>query len=124
MKTAPDNTSSSPDFSGLRTAEMMAVISDLQQQLASQEEAIRQRDVRIAVLEELLRLKKIQQFGASSEKQTGQISLFNEAELEAEIDALRDQLPTTILKKTTHHAPPASVVSAAFPTSCCASALS
>ncbi|MCG5514812.1 MULTISPECIES: IS66 family transposase, partial [unclassified Ectothiorhodospira] len=93
MKTAPDNTSSSPDFSGLRTAEMMAVISDLQQQLASQEEAIRQRDVRIAVLEELLRLKKIQQFGASSEKQTGQISLFNEAELEAEIDALRDQLP-------------------------------
>lgn len=96
MKTVPDNTSSSPDSSGLCAAEMMAVISDLRRQLASQEEAIQRRDVRIAVLEELLRLKKIQQFAASSEKQTDQISLFDEAELEAEIDTLRDQLPDDI----------------------------
>jgi hypothetical protein len=29
MKSTPDNASSTPDFSGLSTAEMMAVIGDL-----------------------------------------------------------------------------------------------
>ena len=93
MKTTPDNASSTPDFSGLSNAEMMAVISGLQQQLASKEDAIQRRDARIEILEELLRHKKIQQFAASSEKQAYQIALFDEVELEAEIDGLRDQLP-------------------------------
>ncbi len=86
---------------------MAAVIRGLQQQLASKEEAflsqleqrdqaIQRRDVRIEILEELLRHKKIQQFAASSEKQLSQIALFDEVELEVEIDTLRDQLPEDV----------------------------
>ncbi|MBC7192636.1 IS66 family transposase [Marinobacter sp.] len=110
MKTTPDNAHPIPDLSGLSTAEMRAVISGLQQQLDSKEEAlrnhqvqleqrdraIRSRDTRIEILEELLRHKKIQQFAASSEKRPHQIMLFDEAELEVEIDELRDQLPDDV----------------------------
>ena len=91
MKTTLDNTPKTPDFSGLSPAEMAAVINDLQEQLAAKEaalqsqlqqhdEALRRRDNYIAILEELLRHKKIQQFAASSEKQPNQIVLFDEAE--------------------------------------------
>ncbi len=96
MKTTPDNATSSPDFSSLSAAELVAVINGFQQQLASKEEAIQSRDARIEILEELLRHKKIQQFAASSEKQPNQIMLFDEAELEVEIDELRDQLPDDV----------------------------
>ena len=101
METTHGNATSNPDFSGLSAAEMVAVISGLQQQLASKEEAflhqleqrdqaIQNRDARIEILEELLRHKKIQQFAASSEKSPCQFHLFDEAELEVEIDTLRD----------------------------------
>lgn len=107
METTLGNPSSTPGFSGLCAAEMAAVIRGLQQQLASKEEAflsqleqrdqaIQRRDVRIEILEELLRHKKIQQFAASSEKQLSQIALFDEVELEVEIDTLRDQLPEDV----------------------------
>ncbi len=96
MKTTPDNATSNPDFSSLSAAELVAVINGFQQQLASKEEAIQSRDARIEILEELLRHKKIQQFAASSEKQPNQIMLFDEAELEVEIDELRDQLPDDV----------------------------
>ena len=93
MKSTPDTASSAPDLSGLSAAEMRAVVSDLQQQLASKEQAIRQRDTRIDRLEELLRLKTVQKFAANSEKHSHQITLFDEAETEAEIEALREALP-------------------------------
>ena len=96
MKTTPDNATSSPDFSSLSAAELVAVINGFQQQLASKEEAIQSRDARIEILEELLRHKKIQQFAASSEKQPNQILLFDEAELEIEIDELREELPEDV----------------------------
>jgi len=107
MKSTPDNVSSTPDLSGLSTAEMAVVISNLQQQLAAKEEALQsqlkqrdetlqRRDNYIAILEELLRHKKIQQFAASSEKQPDQILLFDEAELEVGIDELRDELPDDV----------------------------
>jgi len=82
---------------------MRGMISDLQQQLSDKEEALEQRDqaieqrnARIAILEELLRHKKIQQFAASSEQSRDQVTLFDEAELEAGIEALRDQLPEDV----------------------------
>ncbi len=56
-----------------------------------QQECLRHRDNRILLLEELLRLRKIQKFAASSEKLAFQISLFDEAELESAIEALMDQ---------------------------------
>lgn len=96
MKSTSDNAISNPDLSGLSAAEMMAVINDLQQQLASKEDTLQRRNARIDILEELLRLKKIQQFAASSEKLPSQIALFDEAELEVEIEELRDQLPDDV----------------------------
>ena len=99
----PENAGSTAASSDLSAAEMARVIGDLQQQLSAKDEAlaqreraIEQRDTRIEILEELLRHKKVQQFAASSEKSREQIMLFDEAELEAEIDALRDQLPDDV----------------------------
>ncbi len=90
MKMTPKNLTPSPDLSGLGAAELLAVIAGFQQQLAlkdealqSKEEAIQRRDAHILLLEELLRLRRIQRFAASSEK-LHQLQLFDEADVEAE----------------------------------------
>lgn len=104
--------------SGFSAAEITTVAADLQQQLAVKEVGFQQRDktleqrghviqschTRIQLLEELLRLKKIQQLSASSEKLAHQFYLFDESELEAEIDALRDQLPYDVEEEDTPRA--------------------
>lgn len=111
MKTTPDNATSTLDPSGLSAAELVTVVADLQQRLAAKEaeiehrdQVVRQRDNYIQILEELLRWKRVQQFAASSEKSTCQFHLFDEAELEAEIDALRDQLPEDVEEEDAPHA--------------------
>ena len=104
MKLKPETPSKALDLSGLSTAELLSVVEGLQQELAAKSAGIQQRDHTIQVLEELLRLKRIQQFCASSEKSAHQIQLFDEAELEVEIDALRDQLPEDVVEED---APPA-----------------
>ncbi len=111
MKTKPENRSQNPDISGSAAADLKARASglqahvstppqtpeeqtrQLQQQNAELKAQLAERHQYIRILEELLRLKKTQQFAASSEKHAHQISLFNETELEAQIKALRDQLP-------------------------------
>lgn len=65
----------------------------LQKQNAELKALLAERHQYIRILEELLRLKKAQQFAASSEKHIDQIQLFDESEVEAQIQALRDQLP-------------------------------
>ena len=75
---------------GQKEAELVAALAH---QEASFNNALRQRETYIDVLEELLRLAKIQQFTASSEKLSFQIDLFDEAELDTAIDELADQLP-------------------------------
>ena len=113
MKSTPENLTPSSDLSGLCASELLAVIADFQQKLAlkeevirtldhslkskeevlqSKEDAIQRRDAHILLLEELLRLRRIQRFAASSEK-LHQLQLFDEAELEADMDALLAQLP-------------------------------
>ena len=106
MKFTPEHLTQSPDLSGLSATELLVVIADFQQKLALKdqalrsqeealqfkEEAIRRRDSHILLLEELLRLRKIQRFAASSE-QLHQLQLFDEAQMEADIDALLTQLP-------------------------------
>jgi hypothetical protein len=113
MQTRPNTALDITDLSTLSQSELMAVITRLQADVASRNAALeahskalearsaalaassaklKQREAYIDVLEELLRLKRVQQFGASSEKLSHQIQLFDEAELEAEINALRDQL--------------------------------
>lgn len=89
MKLKPDNPASTPDLSSLSAAELSAVVAGFQAQ-------IQQRDNYIQLLEELLRLKQIQKFAASSEKSAYQTHLFDEAELEVQIDDLRDQLPDDV----------------------------
>ena len=109
MKMTLKNLTPSPDLSGLSAAELLTVIAGFQQQLAlkdealqskdealqSKEEAIQRRDAHILLLEELLRLRRIQRFAASSEK-LHQLQLFDEAEQEAEIDSLLAQLPNDL----------------------------
>ncbi|MDH1805396.1 IS66 family transposase [Aeromonas caviae] len=113
MKMTLKNLTPSPDLSGLSAAELLTVIAGFQQQLAlkdealqskdealqSKEEAIQRRDAHILLLEELLRLRRIQRFAASSEK-LHQLQLFDEAELEADMDALLAQLPDDLPQKT------------------------
>ena len=68
-----------------------------------QKEGLRQRDNRILLLEELLRLRKIQKFTASSEKMPFQIALFDEAELESAIDDLLDQVTVDVIVEPADH---------------------
>lgn len=121
MKLTPEIAINSSPYSGLSAAELLAVlvqkdaqwtqqleskdaviqaqngtISSLDQSLQSKDQAIQHRDTRILLLEEMLRLKKAQQFAASSEKHVHQIQLFDEAEMEAEIEALLEQLPEEV----------------------------
>jgi len=100
MKIAPENLTPLPELSALSATELLAIIADFQQQLVLKEEAlqskaaaIQQRDAHILLLEELLRLRRVQRFAASSEKLAHQLQLFDEAEMEADIDRLLAQLP-------------------------------
>ena len=100
MKLIPTKPTANPDFSALSTAELFNLVQDFQQQLCAKDSELQQRksDIEqqknyIALLEELLKLSKIQKFTASSDKHVHQIHLFDEAEMESQIDELRDQLP-------------------------------
>ena len=64
------------------------------------------RDKYKTIADELLRLAKVQRFTASSEKSAYQIDLFDEAELDAAIEDLRDQVADT--DKTDHQNKPKS----------------
>lgn len=55
--------------------------------------AIAERDKYRAISEELLRLSRIRQFAAKSEKTPNQGQLFDEAELEVAVDDLAEQVP-------------------------------
>jgi hypothetical protein len=66
MKLKPEAPSKTPDISGLSATELRSVVEGLQQELVAKSAGIQQRDHTIQILEELLRWKRIQQFGASS----------------------------------------------------------
>ncbi len=74
--------------------------------LHQRDHQLRQRDNRIILLEELLRLRKIQKFTASSEKLAFQISLFDEAELESAIEDLFNQAADEIADEPDEQEPP------------------
>lgn len=65
--------------------------AEMNQVIEQQATEINQRDKHISLLEELLRLARLQRFAAKSEKLAFQIDLFDEAELEAAIDELAGQ---------------------------------
>jgi transposase len=105
IKLNPEASSKTPDISDLSAAELWSVVEGLQQELVAKSAGIQKRDHYIQILEELLRWKRVQQFGTSSEKSAHQIHLFDEAELEVEIDTRRDQLPDYVAEE---EEPPAS----------------
>jgi len=120
MKTSPKNTHQMTDLSGLSAAELLSLVSSLQQKLGDQHESLRQkeealnaqnniirhqeqhakkREQYIELLEEQLRLKLIQQYAAKSEKSAHQIHLFDEVEMESDIAELKAQLPDDVVSE-------------------------
>src|SRR5690625_4007934 len=86
MKRASEKSTADADINRQSAAELRATVAALQAQL-------QQRDIRIELLEEMLRLRRVQQFAARSEKSTYQIALFDEGETTVEIEALTERLP-------------------------------
>lgn len=110
-----------PDLSRLDTAQLLLMVEQMQQQLAARDDQLSSQNVQlenqsaqlenqsiqlekqnkiiqqarhqIQLLEEAIRLYKARKFAASSEKSTFQMSLFDEAEVEVELDELLDKLP-------------------------------
>jgi transposase len=89
----------------IRLSEQSEHLNLVEKKVDEQQECLRQRDSRILLLEELLRLRKIQKFAASSEKMSFQVSLFDEAELESAIEDLMDQAADEIDDEADTHKP-------------------
>lgn len=111
MKKVPKSTTSPTSYEGLSHSQLVALLTqkdrlllnkdqrlDGQNQIIQhQKQQLGDKEKRIELLEELLRLAKAQRFAASSEKSVHQIDLFDEVELEAAMDALIEQLPGNVL---------------------------
>jgi hypothetical protein len=96
MKSAQKTQSNQDDSSHLSQTQLIKLLADeqtknsqLEYRFTEQKACLHQRDnhiqkqdQRILLLEELLRLRKIEKFAASSEKMSFQVSLFDEAELD------------------------------------------
>ena len=95
MKKQPKTTIKTPDLSGLSAAELRLVVAQFQAVIDEQNTALQDAHRRIELLEEMNRLLKTQKFSASSEKSKFQLNLFDESELEAQLDELFDTLPET-----------------------------
>src|SRR5690554_7623981 len=83
-------------LNGKQSQDLGAAHQDLnvvQQDLNIAHQNLREANKRILLLEEAIRLYKARKFAASSEKSTFQMSLFDEAEVEVELDELLDKLP-------------------------------
>ena len=102
MQRFPDIPRNEVDLSRLSKAELVALLSaeradkarleqGYQSRLQEQEASIRDQANRIRLLEEIVRLRRIQQFASRSEKLGFQKDLFDEAELEDQIGALKEE---------------------------------
>jgi len=88
------------------------VIDDHLHTIKQKDIVIHEQQKRIALLEEYLRLAKVQRFGKSSEKNPYQGELFDEAELEVDVDILASQLTE---KKPVKKKPPKKALSSQLP---------
>ena len=93
MKKQPKTTMKTPDLSSLSAAELRSVVAQFQAVIDEQNTALQDAHRRIELLEEMNRLLKKQKFSASSEKSKFQLNLFDETELEAQLDELFESLP-------------------------------
>lgn len=99
MQAAPKNQEIPRDYAALSSAELCALLlekDDLieahRKHLDDKDELLREQAKHIRLLEEYLRLAKVQRFGASSEKVAFQSDLFDEAELETTLGEYEQQL--------------------------------
>ena len=96
MKTAPKIPVKPNPYEGLSADAFLAILAEKEaaheKQIQERDRAIRERDTRIKLLEEQLRLATIRKFAASSEKQPFQVNLFDETELEAALRELDEEL--------------------------------
>ncbi len=110
MQSVPKTQQNQDSFSNLSKAQLLKLLAGeraknaqvesrfsehlklVERQAVEYKEHLHQRDKRILLLEELLRLRKTQKFAASSEKLPFQVALFDEAELESAIEDLMDQV--------------------------------
>ena len=74
-------------------------VSELLEALEQKDHIIHEQQLLLKLLEEKLRLSRLQRFGASSEKLSFQIDFFDEAELEVALSDLETQLPEDNLPK-------------------------
>ncbi len=100
MKKKPSTLNKTPDLSSLSAAELrlmvaqyQAVVEEQNTSLLEQKNELKAAHRRIELLEEMNRLLKTQKFSASSEKSKFQLNLFDETELEAQLDELFEVLP-------------------------------
>src|SRR5690554_1245442 len=100
MKKKPSTPNKTPDLSSLSAAELrlmvaqyQAVVEEQNTSLLEQKNELKAAHRRIELLEEMNRLLKTQKFSASSEKSKFQLNLFDETELEAQLDELFEVLP-------------------------------
>ena len=106
MQTAPENRDIPRDYAALSAAELRALLTDKdrlldetcelldvhRKHLEDKDQLIGEQAKHIRLLEEYLRLAKVQRFGASSEKLAFQSDLFDEAELEATLGEYEQEL--------------------------------
>ena len=90
MKVAPSTAPEKPDYPDLDKAQLRQLLLEKEARFA---DTLKQRDQYIQILEEMLRLAKIQRFAARSEKNILQGDLFDEAELESALEEIADELP-------------------------------
>ena len=74
-------------------------VPELLEALDQKDHIIREQQLLLKLLEEKLRLSRLQRFGASSEKLSFQVDFFDEAELEVALSDLDAQLPEDNLPK-------------------------
>jgi transposase len=93
MKTALNQSRNTPSSAPPTVPDLLQVIEEKERQLEQKDHLIAEQQKQLRLLEELLRLAKLQRFGASSEKLPFQGDLFDEAELEVSLDEIESQLP-------------------------------
>jgi transposase len=86
VKTATSTSQEPPVFIPPTVPELLEV-------LEQKDHIIREQQLLLKLLEEKLRLSRLQRFGASSEKLSFQVDFFDEAELEVALSDLEAQLP-------------------------------
>ena len=86
MKTATSRQQEPPVF-------ISPTVPELLEALEQKDHIIREQQQLLKLLEEKLRLSRLQRFGASSEKLSLQCDFFDEAELEVALSDLEAQLP-------------------------------